>query len=195
MYINANCITSGSRCWFCVAYEILRRSFTWCYDIDTFPRYWPFVTGIHRSPMYSYHKGLLRGALVFSLICTWTNGFGSGDMTCSKKGKVVFLISLYKCHPRKIRSSLTRLPWMPSVVNIIVAGETVLIFDVIMNKSHEIHSCMHYRHVILTLRRFKSPPTQLLIKTAGFISQWSQMNLMVSEVNGDPIICSTACSY
>ena len=39
------------------------------YDNDIewkhFPRYLPFVRGIHRSPMYSLHKGQWRGALVF----------------------------------------------------------------------------------------------------------------------------------
>ena len=39
-----------------------------------FPRYWPFVRGIHRSPMNSPHKGQWRGALIFSLICAWTSG-------------------------------------------------------------------------------------------------------------------------
>ena len=39
-----------------------------------FPRYWPFVRGIHWSPMNSQHKGQWRGALVFSLICNWVNG-------------------------------------------------------------------------------------------------------------------------
>ena len=39
-----------------------------------FPRYWPFVRGIHWSPVNSPHKGQWRGALVFSLICTWING-------------------------------------------------------------------------------------------------------------------------
>ena len=34
-----------------------------------FPRYWPFVRGIHRSPGNSPHKGQWRGALMFSLIC------------------------------------------------------------------------------------------------------------------------------
>ena len=33
-----------------------------------FPRYWPFVWGIHRSPVNSPHKGQWRGALIFSLI-------------------------------------------------------------------------------------------------------------------------------
>ena len=39
-----------------------------------FPRYWPFVQGIHRSPVNSPHKSQRRGALVFPLICTRING-------------------------------------------------------------------------------------------------------------------------
>ena len=38
-----------------------------------FPRNWPFVRGIHRSPVNSPHKGQWRGALMFSLICVWIN--------------------------------------------------------------------------------------------------------------------------
>ena len=38
-----------------------------------FPRYWPFVRGIHRSPVNYQHKGQWRGALMFSLICVWIN--------------------------------------------------------------------------------------------------------------------------
>ena len=38
-----------------------------------FPRYWPFVRGIPRSPVNSQQKGHWRGALVFSLICAWIN--------------------------------------------------------------------------------------------------------------------------
>ena len=39
-----------------------------------FPRYWPFVRGIHRSPVNSSHKGQWRGALMLSLICAQING-------------------------------------------------------------------------------------------------------------------------
>ena len=39
-----------------------------------FPRYWPFVMGIHRSPVDSPHKGQWHGSLMFSLIFVWTNG-------------------------------------------------------------------------------------------------------------------------
>ena len=38
-----------------------------------FPRYWPFVQGIHRSQVKSPHKGQWRRALMFSLICIWIN--------------------------------------------------------------------------------------------------------------------------
>ena len=40
-----------------------------------FPRHWPFVRGIHRSQVNSPHKGQWRGALMFSLICVWINGW------------------------------------------------------------------------------------------------------------------------
>ena len=40
-----------------------------------FPRYWPFVWGIHQSPVNSPHEGQRRGALMFSLIHAWTNGW------------------------------------------------------------------------------------------------------------------------
>ena len=45
-----------------------------------FPRYWPFVRGIHRSPVNSQHKGQWRGALMFSLIGAWTDSWANnGD--------------------------------------------------------------------------------------------------------------------
>ena len=40
-----------------------------------FQCYWPFVRGIHQSPVNSPHKGQWRGALIFSLIYAWTNGW------------------------------------------------------------------------------------------------------------------------
>ena len=51
---------------------------------EHFPRYWPFVLEIHRSPVNSPHKGQWRGALMFSLICVWTNDWvnnrGTGNL-------------------------------------------------------------------------------------------------------------------
>ena len=39
-----------------------------------FPRYWPFVREIHRSPVNFPHKGHWRGALMFTFICDRMNG-------------------------------------------------------------------------------------------------------------------------
>ena len=51
-----------------------------------FPRYCPFARGIHRPPVDFPHKGQWRGALVFSLICAWTNSWANngdcGDLRC-----------------------------------------------------------------------------------------------------------------
>ena len=40
-----------------------------------FPRYWPYVRGIHRSTVNSPHKGQWRGALMCFFICVWINGW------------------------------------------------------------------------------------------------------------------------
>ena len=49
-----------------------------------FPRYWPFVRRIHRSPVNSPNKGQWRRALMFSLICArinaWVNNSKAGDL-------------------------------------------------------------------------------------------------------------------
>ena len=53
-----------------------------------FPRYWPFVREIHRFPVNSPHKDQWRGALMFSLICVWINGWVNnrvaGDLRCHR---------------------------------------------------------------------------------------------------------------
>ena len=40
-----------------------------------FPRYWPFVRGVHRSPANYPHKGQWRRALMFLLIYAWITGW------------------------------------------------------------------------------------------------------------------------
>ena len=39
-----------------------------------FPCYWPFVRGIHRSPVDSLHKSQWHGDIMFSVMCVSTNG-------------------------------------------------------------------------------------------------------------------------
>ena len=49
-----------------------------------FPRYWPFLRGLHRSPVNPPHKGPWRRALMFSLISAringWVNNGEAGDL-------------------------------------------------------------------------------------------------------------------
>ena len=56
----------------------------WRHQMETFPRYWPFVRGIPRSPV----KGQWRGDLVFSLIRAWINAWvnnrEAGDLRCHR---------------------------------------------------------------------------------------------------------------
>ena len=57
----------------------------WLHEMETFhddvikwthfPRYWPFVRGIHRSQVNSPHKDQWPGALMFSLIFVWINNW------------------------------------------------------------------------------------------------------------------------
>ena len=71
-----------------------------------FPRYWPFVRGIHRSP----HKGQWRGALMFSLISAWINGWvnnrGAGDLGRNRAHYdvivMIFSLPFSVWHPRHI---------------------------------------------------------------------------------------------
>ena len=56
----------------------------WRHQMEIFPRHWPFVWGIHRSPVNSPQNGQSRGALMFSFICAWINGWvnnrAAGDL-------------------------------------------------------------------------------------------------------------------
>ena len=62
-----------------------------------FPCYWPFVRGIHRLLVNSPHKDQGRGALAFSLLCAWTNGWinnrDAGDFKCHRAHYDLIVIS------------------------------------------------------------------------------------------------------
>ena len=44
-----------------------------------FSCHWPFVRGLHRPPVDSPHKDQWRGALMFSFMCAWTNGWANSE--------------------------------------------------------------------------------------------------------------------
>ena len=63
---------------------------------------WPFVRGIHRSPVNSPHKGQWRWALMFILICVWINGCVNnrevGDLRRYCAHYDATLMSMPTCH-------------------------------------------------------------------------------------------------
>ena len=67
-----------------------------------FPRYWPFVRGIHRSPVNSPHKDQWRGASIFFLICAWINGWinnsEAGDLRRHRAHYDVTVMSYCQVH-------------------------------------------------------------------------------------------------
>ena len=74
---------------FCLGLNVLNTNFTeaacwrWCDIHDDvikwryLPRYWPFLQGIHRSPVNSPHKGQWRGALMWN---GWVHNRHAGDL-------------------------------------------------------------------------------------------------------------------
>ena len=60
-------------CFCCSLVPVLFTGFMMTSSIETCPRYWPFVQGIHRSPVNSLHKGQSHRALMSSLIYAWIN--------------------------------------------------------------------------------------------------------------------------
>ena len=106
-------------CWF-FADEVLWDSHILHDDVikwKHFPRYWPFVRGIHRSPVNSPHKGQWRGTLMFSLICVWINGWvnnrETGDLRRHRAHYDVIVMEFENC-TFKITATHPRGQWVTS---------------------------------------------------------------------------------
>ena len=67
----------------------------WCHQMETFPRYWLFVWGNHRSPVNSPYQGQERGALIFSLICAWTNVWVNNQEAGDRDAIALIMASLW----------------------------------------------------------------------------------------------------
>ena len=77
-----------------------------------FPRYWPFVRGIHRSPVNSPHKGQWRGALIFSVICAringWVNNGKAGDLRRRRAHNDVIVMFINSPHTSDVIESVVQ---------------------------------------------------------------------------------------
>ena len=78
------------------------------------PHYWPFVWGIHWLPVNSPHQGQWRGALMFSLIGAWINGWvnnhGAGNLRCRSANYDV-IVMVVPCLVLFVISDLVYASW------------------------------------------------------------------------------------
>ena len=136
-----------------------------------FMRYWPFVGGIHRSPVNSPHKGQWRGAWMFSLTCVWIHGWvnshAAGDLR------------RYRAHYDVIVMTWTNIclikNWSPR------------------NKCYWNLNLKHFfpefKCKCLLLRLFGSDPDGLICLNFEWILEWikrtTPLNLMMTSWNGN----------
>ena len=112
-------------------YDSATHSFS-CYHDDVikwkkFPRYWPFVRGIPRSPVNSPHKDQWRRALMLSLICSWRKGWVNNrdagdlrsyrahyDVTVMCKTIVIYIPTLCRKHVCAAAIQCLSIDWISS---------------------------------------------------------------------------------
>ena len=79
-----------------------------------FPRYWPFVRGIHRSRWIPHTKAS-DGALMFSLICVWINCWvnsrEAGDLRRHRGHYDVSVMKNFYFNPKSAGPGVSRSSW------------------------------------------------------------------------------------
>ena len=84
-----------------------------------FPRCWPFVRGIHLSPMNSLHKGQWRGALVITMICAWinvwVNNCEAGDLRRHRAHYDITVMFLLDKHMQYLSALAGNKMWMTNI--------------------------------------------------------------------------------
>ena len=179
-----------------------------------FPRYWPFVRGIHRWPVNSPHKGQWRGASAFSVICTWINGWvNNGEAGDLRRYRAIYDVTvMWACAISKqglpnIHVVTTHLP----VVMSNNMGKTRfkklmtlfwLSFLVIFG---DITDGVSYLLCSLDFSGLASSSVSVLFPTMlcqwatciaafGIPWHWCRVNVMASHTTGQLGVCSTVSS-
>ena len=149
------CIATGKYIFRSLLFEIHNVDIKWKH----FPRYWPFVRGIHRSPVNSPHRGQWRGALMFSLMCVWINGWvnnrEAGDV---RRYRAHYDVSVKECIlcimfvVRTLPPLVVRYRWFLSVFSGLVYWHDLRIICVTLTGILLRHNTIKCGHKIKTQR-------------------------------------------
>ena len=152
------------------------------------PRYWPFVRGIHRSPVNSPHKSQWRGTLMFSLICVWINGWvNNREASDLRRYRAHYHVTVMTYWGANIW------PYFPyiqtaarNLVALILQWETYLTYDPLAGKfvihillSKSTSSTMQYQRFLWQLQWLQRPLHWLLWQCYGQWAMWSSINTIV----------------
>ena len=121
-----------------------------------FPRNWPFVRGIHRSPVNSPHKGQWRGALMYSLICFWINDWvnnrEAGDLRRYRAHYDV-IVMCTSCGPG--RCTCTCITCVSLVGTILINGAIDAVVCKLFIEQNNIVAPQHLRYKMVSYRSSK----------------------------------------
>ena len=142
-----------------------------------FPRYWPFVRGIHRSPVKSQHKGKWHGALMFSLIWAWTNGSvnirKADDLRHNRAHYDVIVMLVATVHARSVPTATSWVP-EPLCYRLTLAFTVTSVCELII-----IYYCVH----LLVVTQLCSPSCwHLNSKYCGARCRQSRLMLVLSPL-------------
>ena len=122
-----------------------------------FPRYLPFVREIHRSPLKAPHKGQWGGALMFSLICAWINGWvknrEAGDLR--RHYDVTVMISAHDTDPDFSEYSGSSARRVDQDLPVRFSGNS---FNIVTMYYHTLKWCIYVQH--------PSPYDSILLQSA-----------------------------
>ena len=160
-----------------------------------FPRYWPFVRGIHRSPVNSPHKGQWHGALMFSLICAWVNSWVNNreaDDRIRHRAHydviVMFCTNttgmLKRMNPEEYWQTDFMNHWKPYVMSTRINSNAYAYFGDVSYTNTYSHTSIHAWFIFLSLLAFLY--TIIVIS----LSLQRRMSINVREITGNSIICS-----
>ena len=149
----------------------------WRHQMETYSASLAFVRGIHRwlrgihrSPVYSPHTDQWRGALMFSLICAWSNGWVSNqDTGYLRHHRAHYDVTVMRCH---IVTQWSGQPWDLSVFNGSLLSNLELV------KRVKLGSSVHYGRNGLKFGTLLYPDYHSLKLTVfcnGSLSLWCQI--------------------